>query len=162
MMGLIRTVSQIVLVVAILVTTGCSPNRANPTPTLPVLPELTAVTEPQSDSLPTTLPLETNTASNALLRIDGDSAPYTSTPLQLAQPVTLRAHWEQTSQGEFSFGLATANSESVATPDEVLFELILGPSDGVGEAEFPAGTYVVQVTAADGPWSIWIERVAEP
>jgi hypothetical protein len=103
--------------------------------------------------------LPTESASE-LIRINGLGAPYTSPPLQFSSDVTLLVHWEQSSVGEFSFVMSSGNgfAETVVS-DEILFELVLGPSTGSGEAAFSPGDYVLKVTAADGPWLIWIETI---
>jgi hypothetical protein len=106
--------------------------------------------------------LPTQTAAE-LLRISGAGAPYTSAPLEFSSDVTLLVHWEQTSVDEFSFVMVNEHTPPGTSPaGEVMFELAVGPSSGSGEAGFTPGSYVVKVTAADGPWLIWIETVELP
>jgi hypothetical protein len=123
---------------------GCSSPGGSPTAEIPA--------EVPAQILPTQ-------SATELLRISGSGAPYTSEPLKLSSEVTLVVHWEQSSLNEFSFIMVNQNTTPV---EEIMFELAIGPSTGAGEVTFTPGDYAVKVTAADGPWLIWIETVELP
>lgn len=141
-MRLLRYLFVLLLMTSLLA--GCSP--AEVSPTVETLDDVTA------QVLPTH-------AANELLRISGSGAPYTSEPLKFSSELTLVVSWEQTSRDEFSFIMV---NESITPSEEIMFELAIGPSSGTGEVTFAPGDYRIKVTAADGPWLIWIETIELP
>ena len=99
------------------------------------------------------------TITGELMRISG-TGKFTSDPFQLSETTTLRVHWIQSSQVDFS--LAVINKDPAfeySSYGKVNFEMTMGPSASCGDYEFIPGEYQVLVETADGPWQIWVEIV---
>lgn len=101
--------------------------------------------------------LPTRMVGGEILRTSG-SGPKTNIPLTLKVDTVLRINWQQSSKGRFVLTVNNLDTSKINTPyGKVTFADIVGPSSGSGDYPFIAGSYVVSVEQADGPWQVWIQ-----
>lgn len=117
-----------------------SPTSSLPTPTFAPYPQL-----------------PTAVVTGEILRLSGDG-PFTSEPFKLEKDEALRVSWQQSSKSQFILSVVNADPALKGDPSgKVTFEFMVGPSFGNGDYKFKAGSYVISVDKADGPWEVWVQ-----
>lgn len=98
------------------------------------------------------------TPSAELLRFSG-SAPA-SKVLAFSEQTRIRVNWEYTGSTRFEVILNNVDPAARDTQyGSVIFISYNGPTSGFVDYEYIPGAYSVDVTQADGDWTVWVEQL---
>lgn len=109
---------------------------------------------------PLTLTATVIKAGPEILHFSGDTF-LTSDPIQMAAPGKVLVVWENNAAGEGDLAIWLNNNDEFATDPDYDRILVKNIDDrraaGQSEISLIAGTYVVDVEIADGPWQIAVQ-----